>query len=242
MTSPWREARRGFAAVAPLGVANVPFAVAYALGAAAAGLTPFQAAGLSVLVFAGSAQLVSVGLIGAGAGPLALAGAVLLVNSRHLLLGAAIGPYLRSVGHAGRAALAFGLTDEAFAVSIRQLARGSSPAFLVGAEAGLFLCWQTSVASAAYFGAALPMPAWVPMDLVLPLSMLALLVAVARGPRDLAVALVAAAVATGTVLAGAGAWATLAGIAVGAAVGALGGGEPSKVRLERGEIENEPAA
>jgi predicted branched-subunit amino acid permease len=212
---------RGFAAVLPLSLANVPFALAYALAAKAAGLGPAQAMGLSLLVFAGSAQFVSVGLIGAGAGPFALGAAVLLVNLRHLLLGAALAPRLAGVRLPARAALAFGLTDEAFAVSIRPLEAGRSVAFLAGAEAGLFVVWQGSIAVAALLGAGWQLPRWLPFDLVLPLSMLALLVAVARGARDYAIAAVAAVAASGAALAGAGAFASLVGIATGAVAGAL---------------------
>lgn len=211
----------GALAVLPLALANTPFAIAYALAAAAAGLTPLQAVGLSVLVFAGSAQFVSVGLIGAGAGPLALAGAVLLVNLRHLLLGAALAPSLRGTGARDRLWLAAFLTDEAFAVSIRPLREGAGVWFLAGAEIGLFVVWQSSVAVGVLLGASWRFPDSVPFDMVLPLSMLALLVAVARGARDYAVAAVAGAVATGAALAGAGGFATLVGIGVGAVAGAV---------------------
>lgn len=220
----WGEALRGALAVLPLALANVPFALAYALGAAAAGLSSFQAVALSLLVFAGSAQFVSVGLIGTGAGPLGLAGAVFLVNLRHILLGAAVAPSLEGVGLRGRAALAYGLTDEAFAVSIRPLESGASPAFLVGAEVGLFFVWQGAVAAAAWLGTGLQLPAWVPLDMVLPLCMLALLVAVARGGHDYMVAATAAVVAAATALAGAAGWAPLAGIVAGALLGALASG------------------
>ncbi len=212
---------RGALAVLPLALANIPFAIAYALAAAAAGLSPLEAMGLSVFVFAGSAQFVSVGLIGAGAGPVALAGAVLLVNLRHLLLGAALAPALRGTALRRRLGLAAFLTDEAFAVSIRPLREGAGVPFLAGAEIGLFIVWQASVALGVLLGASWRFPAWVPFDMVLPLSMLALLVAVARGARDYGIAAIAGGVATVAALAGAGGFATLIGIGGGALAGAV---------------------
>jgi hypothetical protein len=70
--------------------------------------------------------------------------------------------------------------------------------------------------SAAGRRVARPPPRWLALDLVLPLSMLALLVLVVRGAREGAVAGVAAAAAVGAALLGAGPWATLAGIGAGA--------------------------
>jgi predicted branched-subunit amino acid permease len=206
----------GFLAALPLGLASVPFAFAYGVAADGAGLSPLQAVLFSFVVYSGTGQLVAMGLLGAGAGALAAAGMVLAVSLRHLLLGAALAPLLGRLRPARRLPLAFGLSDEAFALSVGPLRAGGSPAHLAGAELGLFVTWQTAVAAAAFAGGAVAPPRWLALDLVLPLSMLALLVLVARGAREGAVAAVAAAAAVGAALLGAGPWATLAGIGAGA--------------------------
>jgi predicted branched-subunit amino acid permease len=206
----------GFFAALPLGLASVPFAFAYAVAADEAGLSPLQTILFSLVVYSGTGQLVAMGLIGAGAGALLAAGAVLAVSLRHLLLGAALAPLLGRLRLARRLPLAFGLSDEAFALSVGPLRAGGSPAHLAGAELGLFLTWQPAVAAAALVGGAVVPPRWLALDLVLPLSMLALLVLVVRGAHEGAIAAVAAAAAVSAVLLGAGPWATLAGIGAGA--------------------------
>jgi predicted branched-subunit amino acid permease/branched-subunit amino acid transport protein len=182
--APARGALGGFRAALPLGLASVPFAFAYAIAAEAAGFTPLQTVLFSLVVYSGTGQLVGVGLLGAGAGPFAAAATVLALSLRHLLLGAALAPLLGRLGLARRLPLAFGLSDEAFALAVGPLREGASPAYLAGAEAGLFVTWQASVAVAAAVGGSLAVPGWVALDLVLPLSMLALLVLVARGGRE----------------------------------------------------------
>ena len=52
-----REVRRGFVAMLPLWLGVVPFALAFAILAQTSQLSTVEAVALSVLVFAGSAQL-----------------------------------------------------------------------------------------------------------------------------------------------------------------------------------------
>jgi predicted branched-subunit amino acid permease len=218
----------GFLAALPLGLASVPFAFAYALAADAAGFTPLQTILFSLVVYSGTGQLVGVGVLGAGGGPLLAAATVLAISLRHLLLGAALGPLLGHLGLTRRLGLAFGLSDEAFALSVGPLRGGASPAHLAGAEAGLFATWQLSVALAAAVGGAFAPPGWLALDLVLPLSMLALLVLVAHDRRAALVAAAGAAGAVGGALAGAGPWALLAGLVTGALAGAAPAPRPRR--------------
>ena len=62
-----RELRRGFLAVVPLWPGVVPFAVAYAVLARASGYSAIETQLMSLLVFAGSAQLAMVTLYAGGA-------------------------------------------------------------------------------------------------------------------------------------------------------------------------------
>jgi predicted branched-subunit amino acid permease len=213
---------RGATAALPLGVANVPFALAYAVGAQAAGMDAVEAIGLSLLLYSGTAQFAAVGLVAAGAGVVVLAATALVASLRHLLLGAAVAPHLGHLGIGRRAAVAAVLTDEAFAVSVGPLRAGGGAAYLAGAGAALFATWQVSVALAVLFGRTLPLPAWLALDRVPALAMLALLVLVGRGRGDLGVAALAGGTAVAATLAGLGGASVLIGIASGALAGALG--------------------
>ena len=120
-----RAFARGFAALAPLWIGVVPFGLAYAVIARDAGLSVLETQALSVLVFAGSAQVSAVGLIGRGAGGLEIVLTTFLLNARHVLYGLSLGRSIRLAGWR-RPVVAYFLTDEAFGV-VAARRRGRSP-------------------------------------------------------------------------------------------------------------------
>lgn len=211
----------GALAVLPLALGNVPFGLAYGVAARQAGLDPFPAMALSVLVFAGSAQFIGVGMIGAGAGGVAVVATTLVVNLRHLLYGAAVAPALRGLSSRLRAVLAFGLTDEAFAVSNGALRRGEGWAHLAGSEITLFAIWQTACLAGVLAGQAFADPASLGFDLVFPLAMLAVLLASRPTRSGWTAAGVGAAVALVISVAASGHWYVIAAGITGGLVGSL---------------------
>ena len=60
--------RRGFVAMMPLWIGVVPFGATFAILARGSGFSVLETQALSMLVFAGSAQLAVVTLVAAGAG------------------------------------------------------------------------------------------------------------------------------------------------------------------------------
>jgi len=108
--------RRGFLKALPIVLGVLPFGIAY--GAAAAQHMPWWGGmGMSVIVFAGSAQFIAVGLIAQGAAPLSIIITTALVNLRYVLMSSALSPVLRKKGARWQALLAFFVVDETFAVS-----------------------------------------------------------------------------------------------------------------------------
>jgi 4-azaleucine resistance transporter AzlC len=71
---------------------------------------------MSLIVFAGSAQLIAVGLLEAGVPALSIILTTFVVNLRHLLMSAALSPHLKHWRKLELAAFAFELTDETFAL------------------------------------------------------------------------------------------------------------------------------
>lgn len=81
-------------------------------------MNPFQAQLMSLIVFAGAAQLAALSLISGGAGSfLSIWSTTAVISSRHLLYSAAFRQHVHSLSFPWRAALAFFLTDEMFAVT-----------------------------------------------------------------------------------------------------------------------------
>jgi predicted branched-subunit amino acid permease len=184
--------RRGVWAMAPLWLGVIPFALVYAVLARDAGLSLVETQALSVLVFAGSAQVSAVGLFGAGAAALEIVSTTLLLNVRHVLYGLSLGRRIPLRG-VQRPAAAYFLTDEAFGVVVTSGER--SFAFLLGAELSLFAAWNVSTLGGAVAGGTIADPGRLGIELVFPLAFLALLVPLVRTRVELAVALVAGAAA-----------------------------------------------
>ena len=171
-----REIRRGLLAAAPLAPGIAVFGFLYGMLARQAGLTPFQAWGMSMTVFAGSAQFVAVGMWPSSS-PLPIILTTFVINLRHLLLGLSIGTYFQGLPRRWKLPLAFWLTDEAYAVAIAEYRRGTGNAlYYLGAALSVYLVWPIAGLAGALVGTALPDPSRWGLDLVFPLTFLGLLV------------------------------------------------------------------
>lgn len=199
--------RAGCVAMLPLWLGAAPFGVIYAVSALAAGLTPAQTIAMSLLVFAGAAQFTAVGMVAAGAGPLAITLTTLVLNARHLLMAASLAPHLGRLGPWRRLALAAGLTDESYAVAIGRYLEGrGSPAFLAGCNLSLYLIWLLSAVVGTLLGRAIPDPTAYGLDLVFPLTFVGLLVPLLKQRAARPVALAAVALTVGGALWLPGTW------------------------------------
>jgi len=100
----------------PIVLGYIPVGFAYGVLAQKAGLEAWNTLFMSLFVFAGSAQLIAVGMIGAGAAPLAIVLTTFIVNLRHLLMSAALAPHLKRLRPLQIAGFTAQLTDETFAL------------------------------------------------------------------------------------------------------------------------------
>ena len=98
----------------------VPVGFAYGVLARKAGISGINTVLMSLLVYAGSAQLIAVGLFAASTSALSIIITTFVVNLRHLLMASAIAPYLKRWRKYELAAFAYELTDETFAVHSAQ--------------------------------------------------------------------------------------------------------------------------
>lgn len=100
----------------PVILGAVPFGILFGTLANSLELSFLTTAAISLFVFAGSAQFIALGLLAAGAGPWLIIFTTLIVNLRHLLYSAALVKWIKPIPRITRAVMAFGLTDETFAV------------------------------------------------------------------------------------------------------------------------------
>ncbi len=101
----------------PLIVGAAPFGIIFGTLASTAGLSFAATIGMSLFVFAGSAQFISISLIAGGAAWQIIVLTTFVVNLRHILYSTTMVPFYKDLNHIWKAVLAFGLTDETFAVA-----------------------------------------------------------------------------------------------------------------------------
>jgi 4-azaleucine resistance transporter AzlC len=114
-----REIKAGLRDIAPIVVAAVPISLLFGAVAAAKGLTPLEVTVMSALVFAGGAQFAAIETWIHPAPILTLSFATLLINARHVLMGASLSPKVE-MSRVQKFLSFFFLTDEAWALSERR--------------------------------------------------------------------------------------------------------------------------
>ena len=85
LSSPQRAFLQGGIKILPLCLAVLPWGLLAGSMAIQAGLTTLQAIGMSALVFAGAAQLMTLGLVMAGTPALTIIISVFLITTQHYL-------------------------------------------------------------------------------------------------------------------------------------------------------------
>jgi predicted branched-subunit amino acid permease len=119
-----RDFRAGFAEMVPACVGIAPFGLVCGVGAAAAGASVLGALGLSAIVFSGAAQILAVQLLATGAPLAVIVLTCFVAGLRFVIYSAAMAPYLRPLPARWQQGLAFRLTDQAFAASVRRFDAG----------------------------------------------------------------------------------------------------------------------
>ncbi len=160
-------------AVALVCLADAVVGVAFGAIATGSGLPAWLPVLLSVLVFAGAAQFLFVGVVAAGGNPLAGVVAGLLVNARLVPLGLAVGDLL-GPGWLGRLVGAHLLVDETVAFTGTQDRPDRRRAAYWTCGAALFVCWNLGVLLGALGGGMVTDTDALGLDAAFPAVLLAL--------------------------------------------------------------------
>jgi 4-azaleucine resistance transporter AzlC len=172
----------GIRDMSPMLIGLVPFGVVCGVGAIAAGASPVAALAMSMIMFSGAAQIVAAQLLAAGAPFAVIVLSCLVVSLRLIMYSAAMAPYLRPLDHRWRALLAYVLTDQAFARTIKRFRESDDTAanasYFLGSGALLWVTWQLSTVLGIVAGQVVP-PSW-QLEFVVPLCFIAILMPLLR--------------------------------------------------------------
>jgi 4-azaleucine resistance transporter AzlC len=190
----WRDFKRGFVATMALWPGEIPFAVAYAALAREAGFSLAEIQAMSMLIYAGSAQLAIINLVSAGAGFFSTVLTALVLNLRHILYGISLNKQLPEDTTPPRPVLAFFLTDESYGLTIKdEIQGGGGPAFFFGTSISLYGAFAVACFIGAIAGERLAELTELGLEFVFPLTFLLLLVPLLRSRVDVIVAAISGA-------------------------------------------------
>jgi Predicted branched-chain amino acid permease (azaleucine resistance) len=225
-----KEFYAGARAILPLLVAVIPVGAVFGAAAVTTGLTVAEAVLMSALVFAGGSQFVAMDIWTHPASWSGIGFAALLVNLRHVLMGASIaGKMQRFTRLQTLGAMPF-LADELWAMSEMRARSGFglSPAWYAGIVAPFYAAWVVSTLTGALVGNVLGDPVVVGLDFAFPAVFIVLILGFWKG-RSTAAVIVASALSALLVRELAeGVWYILAGAGAGlvcAALGSAAGGD-----------------
>jgi predicted branched-subunit amino acid permease len=148
---------------------------------------------MSAIIFSGAAQILAAQLFAAGAPAGVIILTCFVAGLRFLMYSAAIAPYLRPLPPRLQQALAFLLTDQAFAAAIRRFDAGANPhaggMHFLGSGLTLWAGWQITNLVGFYAGNLIP-ASW-SLEFVIPLCFIALLAPQFKSAPSIAAAVVA---------------------------------------------------
>jgi 4-azaleucine resistance transporter AzlC len=178
--------RLGAIQTLPVALSVFAYGMVYGLLTREANMSLFEAALASGLVFAGSAQFVALDM---WVHPLhidALIFTTLIVNLRHVLMGASLEPWMRGSKRRVTSPLLFFMVDESWALTYAALSKGKADlGFLLGSGVVLWFTWMGATLAGRGMGAAIPSPELFGLDFAFTAVFLALLSGLWKGRSDI---------------------------------------------------------
>lgn len=160
-----RERAAGVRDIMPVMVAAAPIGLLFGALCAGKGLSPAEACLMSVLVFAGGAQFAALELWTWPVPVATLVFSTLLINARHILMGASLAPKMRSFSLGQKLAGFYFLTDESWALAERRAKEQPlTPAYWFAVAGLLPLSWVGSTVAGAILGSFLGDPSRIGAD------------------------------------------------------------------------------
>jgi 4-azaleucine resistance transporter AzlC len=192
----WRGLRAGLGGAGAPAASSAIYGLAFGLLADQTGIGLWTAVLMSMTIYSGSAQFVTLQV---WADPLPLAtvcAAILAINARYVLLGASLRPWFGNLSAGKAYGTLFFLAEGSWAPAMREYRNGHrDAAYLLGAGLAMYVGWVGATAIGHALGQMIAEPRRLGLDFVLPGFFAVMAVALWRGSRDAFPFIVAAAVA-----------------------------------------------
>ncbi|MDR5905259.1 AzlC family ABC transporter permease [Franzmannia qiaohouensis] len=181
----WPGTLKGLKRMAPLSLFVIAFGLAFGVAAIQRGLSGLETLLMSGTVFAGASQFAALELWGPQIPLVALIASTFAINARHLLMGAALYPWLRHLPSRQRYASLALMSDSNWAMAAADYRRGeTNVGMLVGGGIALWLAWMLGTLLGVVFGSGISEPERFGLDVIMGCFLLSMLVG---GKLDLGV-------------------------------------------------------
>ena len=176
------DLKLGLQDIWPAALAAAPIGLLFGALAASKGLQPAEVFLMSLLVFAGGAQFAAIEMWATPAPVLALVFSTLLINSRHILMGASIAPKLAGFSRVQTALGLYYMADENWALAeARARTRKLTPAYWLGMTVPFVCNWMLTSTLGSLIGAAFGDPRRIGADFAFTALFIALVASLWRG-------------------------------------------------------------
>jgi predicted branched-subunit amino acid permease len=160
----------GARAMVPWLAGIVPFGLVIGVSAAQADVPTLAGWLTGPLIYAGSSQLATIGMLDAGAAPVIVVASALIINIRLIFYSATMARYWRGTPRWWQLVAAYLIVDPSVAVGLdgyQRLGRGRGHAYYLGGAVVLWVSWLAAIAVGAMAGTS--WPAWLHLEFVIPL-------------------------------------------------------------------------
>lgn len=174
---------KGLRAGLSIAIGYFPIALTFGLLAKTTGLSMWEATAMSIFVFAGAAQYISLTLISSSVDPVLIVLNTFVVNIRHFLMTASLNEKMQPDNRWKKAIYAFGVTDETFSVLATRKEEKIRTSFAAGVILIAYGSWVMFTALGHVIGANLPEFLQAAMSIALYAMFVGLLVPSMKGNR-----------------------------------------------------------
>ncbi len=174
--------RQGVQAGASIAIGYMPIALTFGLLAKTTGLSLFETVLMSVIVYAGASQYISLNLLSLGTGAFEIVLTTFILNIRHFLMSASLNEKVEPDVLWKKALYAFGITDETFSVAATKEGTVTT-SYMFGLIAVSYGSWVISSGIGHLVGASLPQSLQESMSVALYAMFIGLLVPALKKQR-----------------------------------------------------------